>query len=193
MALSGGTSWTLRTRDLAVIVLVLLAACTSGPSPVRSPDQFKLGFDLELRRELQRALGSARDQGDFPGVQAAVVFADGSLWTGADGEVHLGSGKQVTTKSRFAIASITKAFTAATVLRLVDGGVLSLDDQLSEWLPNIPEADGISIRRLLSDTSGLGIDVGSDPHPALLPRVCSPGGCLSYSNLGYELVSTSAR
>jgi CubicO group peptidase (beta-lactamase class C family) len=129
----------------------------------------------------------AREEGHFPGVQAAVVLADGSLWTGADGEVQLASGERVTTETRFAIASVTKAFTATSVLRLVDRGVLSLDDQLSEWLPNAPGADGISLRELLSHTSGLAVDVGADPHPDLLPRVCSPGGCLSYSNLGYEL------
>jgi CubicO group peptidase (beta-lactamase class C family) len=176
------------TRDLAVVILVLSAACTSGASPERSPDRvINRGFERELGKELQRALESAREEGDFPGVQAAVVLADGSLWTGADGEVQLGSRKQITTKTRFAIASITKAFTATTVLRLADRGVLSLDDQLSEWLPNVPQAEGISIRQLLSHTSGLAVDVGSDRAPTHLPRVCSPGGCLSYSNLGYEL------
>jgi CubicO group peptidase (beta-lactamase class C family) len=180
------TLW--RTCTLAVAILVLSAACTSGASPERSPDRVvKRGSEQELRKELQRALESAREEGDFPGVQAAVVLPDGSLWTGADGEVQLGSGKQVTTKTRFAIASITKAFTATTILRLADRGVLSLDDRLSEWLPNIRGGGGISIRQLLSHTSGLAVDVESDPAPAHLPRVCSPGACLSYSNLGYEL------
>ena len=181
----------MRSIRLAITGLVLSVSCTSAPATDRAPDRFvvRRGFDQELGRELQSGLELSREEGGFPGVQAAVVFPDGSLWTGADGEIERGSGQPVTTESRFAIASITKLFTATTVLRLVDRDELSLDDQLSEWLPKVRGDQGITIERLLSHTSGLAVDVGSDLEPAVLPRVCAPGSCLSYSNLGYGLAA----
>ena len=181
----------MRSIRISIMVMVLSVACTSTPMVERAPERFAVrqGFDQKLGTALQRGLELAREDGNLPGAQAAVVFPDGSVWTGADGELERGSGQQVTTESRFAIASITKMFTATTMLRLVDSGELSLEDRLSEWLPNIGGAAGITIVGLLSHTSGLAADVGSDPNPAVLPRVCAPGACLSYSGLGYGLAS----
>jgi CubicO group peptidase (beta-lactamase class C family) len=180
-------------RRLASVVLVLVAACTSSAPPVASPDlgdqSVERGSEQDLRTRLQRTLERARAEHDLPGVQAAVVWPDGSVWTGADGEVELGSGTPVTTATRFAIASITKAFTAAAVLRLADLEVLSLDDRVGRWLPDAPDTEGISVRQLLSHTSVLPMDVGSVEHPVALSHVCPAGECLSYSNLGYELAA----
>jgi CubicO group peptidase (beta-lactamase class C family) len=78
-----------------------------------------------------------------------------------------------------AIGSVTKVYTAALVLDLVDEGVLSLDDPLTKWVPDAVKADGVTIRHLLNHTSGIASD---DPG---LPPVCQPGACHSYSNAGY--------
>lgn len=55
----------------------------------------------------------------------------------------------------YQIASISKQFAAAAVLRLADQGKLSLDDTVSKYLPDVTEGDRITIRQLLSHTSGL--------------------------------------
>ena len=54
------------------------------------------------------------------------------------------------------IASVTKQFTAASVLLLAQDGRLGLDDPVRRWLPTLPKAaDAITVRRLLTHTSGL--------------------------------------
>lgn len=55
---------------------------------------------------------------------------------------------------RYAIGSVSKQFTAAAILLLAEEGKLSLDDKVSKWFPQLTRADDISIRNLLSMTSG---------------------------------------
>jgi CubicO group peptidase (beta-lactamase class C family) len=55
----------------------------------------------------------------------------------------------------YQIASISKQFTAAAILMLEDEGKLSLDDSVAKWVPGITDGDKITIRQLLSHTSGL--------------------------------------
>ena len=55
----------------------------------------------------------------------------------------------------YQIASNSKQFTAMAILLLEDEGKLSLDDHVSKWVPDITEGDKITIRQLLSHTSGL--------------------------------------
>jgi D-alanyl-D-alanine carboxypeptidase len=55
---------------------------------------------------------------------------------------------------RYAIGSVSKQFTAAAVLLLAEEGKLSLDDKVAKWFPQLTRANDISIRNLLSMTSG---------------------------------------
>jgi D-alanyl-D-alanine carboxypeptidase len=102
----------------------------------------------------------------------------------------------------FRIASVTKIFTAATILKLAEAGKLSLDDALAVHLSDIPEA-GITIRQLLNHTAGIS-DVAGDPQPLSGRRDIDrairlaeirkraldfpPGTRWSYSNSGYILL-----
>ena len=62
---------------------------------------------------------------------------------------------QARTDTKYPIASISKQFTAAAILLLRDQGKLSLDDKVSKYVPGIGGGDIITIRQLLSHTSGL--------------------------------------
>ena len=55
---------------------------------------------------------------------------------------------------RYAIGSVSKQFTAAAILMLAEEGKLSLDDKVGKWFPNLTRANDITIRNLLSMTSG---------------------------------------
>src|SRR5262245_13906968 len=69
-------------------------------------------------------------------------------------------GRQLARDTLFPIASITKLATALAVLRLAEDGALTLDDQLSEHLPEAVAAQyGVTVRTLLCHTGGLPIDV----------------------------------
>ena len=108
----------------------------------------------------------------------------------------------------FQSASVGKTFTAALVMLLAEDGKLSLDDKISKHLANSPKAwDEITIRHLLTHTSGLGdpyrkIDFRKDytdeeliALEGTIPMIAAPGQRWSYSNMGYHLlgfISTSA-
>jgi CubicO group peptidase (beta-lactamase class C family) len=107
-------------------------------------------------------------------------------------------------RTRFQIASISKQFTAAAILALVQRGQLTVDDRLARWFPGGPDgwAD-ITVHQLLSHTSGLGhwddfpeIDVHAavpaGEFLALLrsrPLTGRPGRRFSYSSPGFWLLA----
>jgi CubicO group peptidase (beta-lactamase class C family) len=61
----------------------------------------------------------------------------------------------VTPDTKFRIGSITKQFTAAAILKLVEEGKLSLDDKVSKFIPDFPRGDIVTIHHLLTHTSGI--------------------------------------
>ena len=101
----------------------------------------------------------------------------------------------------YQIASISKQFTAAAILMLEDEGKLSLDDTVAKWLPGITDGDKITIRQLLSHTSGLqdywpqdysfaAMEKPITPQQivdrwAKKPLDFAPGTQWQYSNTGY--------
>jgi D-alanyl-D-alanine carboxypeptidase len=88
---------------------------------------------------------------DF-GAQLTVIESDGTTWSGAAGNAT--AADPMTTDHVLLVGSNTKMLTAAIVLQLVEEGALGLDDPAATWVPAL--RDDISIRMLLSHTSGLG-------------------------------------
>src|SRR5215213_8076615 len=151
-----------------------------------------------VRRAVEEALQVARIPGMVVAVargQAAVEY----LALGADAQGH-----PLDRDSLFPVASITKLATALAVLRLAEDGALTLDDQLSEHLPEALAAQhGVTIRALLCHTGGLPIDVADALAPyapgldwprlraACLetPLETLPGTRVQYDNVGYGLLA----
>ena len=142
--------------------------------------------------------------GDVPGA-ALLVLRDGEpVLREGYGMADLEQGTPVTPGTRFRLASVSKQFTAAAVLLLVQDGTLALDDPLRRWLPSLPPAtDGITLHHLLSHTSGLVDyeDLVAPDRPGqvqdadvlrLLEGVdrldFAPGSRYRYSNSGYVLL-----
>ena len=110
----------------------------------------------------------------------------------------------VTTATVFEIGSITKQMTAAAVLLLVEEGKINLDEKISVYLPNTPEAwKNVSVRNLLTHTSGIksytAIGVGFELTKRMkrdefikalssYPLDFETGSRYSYSNSGYNLL-----
>lgn len=121
------------------------------------------------------------------------------------GLANLEEHTRATPATNYRLASITKQFTAAAILLLVEDGRVGLDDRAREWLPSLPAStDAITIHHLLTHTSGL-IDY-EDIMPADLatqlrdidvlhlledePRLYfAPGSAYRYSNGGYALLA----
>ncbi|NJN67637.1 MAG: beta-lactamase family protein [Chloroflexaceae bacterium] len=102
----------------------------------------------------------------------------------------------VTTHTRYDLASLTKAFTATAALRLYDEGVLSLDTPASHYLPGL-RASGVTVRHLLTHTSGLSLRLASLRHlPAddlraavyAIDPVRLPGTQVAYVNINSLLL-----
>jgi D-alanyl-D-alanine carboxypeptidase len=112
-------------------------------------------LDGSTAAALQKALATIRTSGGYPGVSAAVVFPDGSLWAGQSGSAVLSPQAPVTPDTLFSIGSISKTFVAALTGRLAARGTISLDDPLAKYVPTFYDAANITLRQLLNHTSGV--------------------------------------
>jgi CubicO group peptidase (beta-lactamase class C family) len=134
---------------------------------------------------------------------SVLVTRDGSVLTElAQGLADTGTGAACTAQTRFQLCSVSKQFTAAAALLLVDSGHLDLAEPVARWLPAAPPIwQRITLHQLLSHTSGLGhwSDVpGLDPSKSLssaeqltlvqqAPLRSEPGAIWHYSSPGFLL------
>jgi CubicO group peptidase (beta-lactamase class C family) len=118
----------------------------------------------------------------------------------AYGLADLEDGTPNTTDTVFALGSVSKAFTAAAVLRLVDAGELALDDRAGDLVPGLGgPAAGATVEQLLLHTSGLTGSHGQDHQPldhdaavaaiGGMEQAFPPGSDFLYSNAGYTLLA----
>ncbi len=104
---------------------------------------------------LQKALNKVRAATFVPGVSVAIVWDNGASWAGASGLADVAARTPVTASTGFALASISKTFTAAVILQLVGEGRLGLDQWVAPLLPAFGLDPRITVRMLLDHTSGL--------------------------------------
>lgn len=123
-----------------------------------------LSFTLGVASVAQKAPDSATiyqigkaayDHNRAPGFSLAVWYKGQTVFSLGFGYADLANKTLVTVGTRFSVGSISKQFTAASILLLAERGRLSLDDRLSHFLPEMPNADRITLRMLLNQTSGL--------------------------------------
>jgi D-alanyl-D-alanine carboxypeptidase len=129
--------------------LFALAACSKSreaPRPPLDPKDIPANIDRIATKVLE-------DTGVPSAVVAAVVDAK-VVYAHAYGNARLEPKTPATTRMRYSIGSISKQFTAAAVLLLAEDGKLTLDDRVSKYVPGLTRGDDISIRQLLSHTSG---------------------------------------
>ncbi|NHZ43776.1 beta-lactamase family protein [Massilia sp. CCM 8693] len=150
---------------------------------------------------LDDAIIAEMKRGHVPGLGIAVVKDGKIVKEMGYGEADVESGARVTQQTVFQSGSVGKTFTAALVMLLAEDGKLSLDDPVARHLANTPKAwDKITIRHLLTHTSGLGdpyakLDMRKDytdeeliALEATIPVLSEPGEKWSYSNMGYHLL-----
>ena len=91
------------------------------------------------------------------GIVAAVVKGNDTLLLEGYGRADVEWDVPMHADAMFEVGSIAKQFTAAAILQLKDAGKLSLDDDLTKWLPVTVDAGGVALplRRVLSHTSGI--------------------------------------
>ncbi len=112
------------------------------------------GQEEQLTQKIDNYLQSKFEKGNIPGFTVAVVTNDKILLSKGYGKS--GSNKDLTANTPFAIASLSKAFTALAIMQLVEGGKIILDAPISVYYPSCPQLTSqITVRKLLNQTSGL--------------------------------------
>lgn len=208
----------------ALICGLFLASCTSGtatspsrqtissPTPISSTATPPAIPTVEVAEEnkipstrIDDRMNTLLERIPLAGLAVGIQYGDEAYAQGY-GMVDIESGEPVTETTVFKIASLTKSFTAAAILRLVEEGQLSLDDPISSFIPGTPAyAEAILVRQLLDHTSGLpewSVDAAQEALPETFSTAeavdhyfntaqqleFEPGESWSYSNIGYFLL-----
>jgi D-alanyl-D-alanine carboxypeptidase len=162
---------------------------------------------------LDSRLEQLRLEDGIPGISATILFRDGTRWTGVGGEADLASGLPVRPATPFSIASISKTFTSALIMALVEEGRLTVEEPAAPRLAGIPGVAidrRITIAQLLNHTSGLRDFLlepkiepafAANPDSAWTPAqalaflgkpIAPPGERFYYSNTNYLLLGLIA-
>ena len=112
-------------------------------------------LSIRIRTELDAALRMAFSTTYAEGVIATVAVDDLGAWTGALGVANPDTSAPYAGDTHHRIGSVTKTFVATLALTLADDGLLSLDDTIDAWYPEVPYSDRMTIRMLLNMTSGM--------------------------------------
>lgn len=187
----------MRKPLLAALALTLVVTCP-GPAWGREP------APTPTPAAIDEYLRDALDSTGLPGMSAVVTHGDRIIH--AAGVGHDSSGRAVTADTLMRVASVSKSFTAATVMSLVDEGRVALDQPVVTYLPEFQLADDrvdrITVRQLLNQTSGLSdrtLDIDAaqrattlaDYLVALRPGGLAgdPGTRWEYCNVNYDVAA----
>jgi D-alanyl-D-alanine carboxypeptidase len=111
-------------------------------------------LSLELRGKIDKLATEALEKSGVPSASIAVVRDGKIVYLRAYGSARLEPKTPATSAMRYSIGSISKQFTAAAMLLLQEQGKLSLDDKVAKFIPDLTRANEVTIRQLLSHTSG---------------------------------------
>jgi D-alanyl-D-alanine carboxypeptidase len=132
----------------AILRITLFLACFQ----TANAQQFNPLLSQMLQDTLNTAVGFIPN---IKGMSASVYLPGQGIWQGTKGVSFAGT--PITKDMEFGIASNTKLFTSTVMLMLQENGVISLNDSISKWIPNLNPSINhkITIRQLLNHTSGI--------------------------------------
>jgi len=106
------------------------------------------------RERIDQAVQEVLDETGAPGASLAVIKDGHIAYLKAYGNARLDPAEASQTSMRYSIGSVSKQFTATALLMLAEQGKLSMQDRVAKFIPDLTRADEVSIRQLLSHTSG---------------------------------------
>ena len=184
---------------LTAVVLLLLAVGGALPVQAQRRDRARVAVVVDS------LAADALKSGQAAGLTVAVVRGRDTLVLKAYGKADLELDVPTPERAVYEIGSVTKQFTAAAIMQLQEQGKLSLDDEITKYLPSYPvQGHRVTLRRLLDHTSGIPgytelrefepISVRTLPRDSLVaifaakPFGFAPGDAAVYSNSGYFLL-----
>src|SRR5258708_18223955 len=175
-------------------ILLCAYAAVAQTRPTLSAD-LRSGIDDLAKQTLART--------GTPSASVAVVQGGKIVYVQAYGDARLDPRTPARPEMRYSIGSISKQFTAAAILLLAEEGKLSLDDKVSKFVPGLTRGNEVTIRQLLSHTSGYQDFWPQDYVPPLMLKSISaaaildmwakkpldfdPGTKWQYSNTNYVI------
>lgn len=186
-------------RATLFLPVIALSSCNREP-PLTGPLR-----GAELARRVDKIAEPLVSSGQVVGLSIAVVRGDSVLFARGYGHEDLARTIPSTERSVYWIASVTKLFTAATALRLVEEGRLELDQNLTHSLPELgSQWERVAIKHSLNHTSGIPDFVLEADKRAMVQRLpidhpytlewtrraeplFSPGERWSYTNTAFYL------
>jgi CubicO group peptidase (beta-lactamase class C family) len=158
------------------------AATASGNEP---PLRLSEPVDAVVA-DLEAYIPQRLREANVPGLSIALIRDGQIAWTEGFGVANTLTRKPVTSETAFEVASISKAVAAYTALQLVQQGVMSLDEPVTSflsapWLPPSDYGDKITLRHLLTHSSGLTNQVDTVDKSVTF----RPGATFSYSGVGF--------
>lgn len=182
-----------------VRLLCLVALLTFACAPAFAQD----ALPPDLAAKIDKIANDALAKSGVPSASIAVVRDGKLVYAKAYGHARLDPKTPATPGMRYSIGSISKEFTAAAILMLQQQGKLSLDDKVAKFFPGLTDADHITLRQILSHTSGyqdywpqdyLMPPMRLPTTPARImdgwakkPLDFAPGSQWQYSNTGYVI------
>jgi CubicO group peptidase (beta-lactamase class C family) len=147
-------------------LIVLTAALLAGTSFSQADAQ----FPADVRQKIDDLARAVLAQTGVPSASVAVVKDGRIAYVQAYGSAQLEPPAPARPDMRYAIGSISKQFTASAILLLQEEGKLSLDDKVAKFIPDLTRANEVSIRQLLSHTSGYQDYYPQDYTPPLMMK-----------------------
>ena len=190
---------------IAVAVLRIVASLVRAEgSAERSPTDAGTPRRLSAANTLDDYILGAMARQRIPGLSLAVVTNGAIARLQGYGMANLELGTQASPDTLYGLGSISKQFTAAAIMLLVERGQVGLDDNIARHLHGLPANwGGVSIRHLLTHTSGIReeaweggiIEFDRREHSqaeviktAFGPVLSQPGEKWLYRNVGYRLL-----
>lgn len=201
-----------RSGKLRVVVFVVACIFAAGLARIgRAEDapRAKAPSSSSVAEQIDR-LCAEWDKPDSPGLSIAVARGSTILYEHVVGSGNLELGVPISAESVFQVASVSKQFTAMSILLLEQRGRLSIEDSVQKYLPEFPDYGApLTIRHLLNHTGGLrdvytlhqalgAPEQDSGPWNDILVRRLAaqrglnfpPGTDFQYNNGGYVLLAT---
>jgi CubicO group peptidase (beta-lactamase class C family) len=135
-----------RFRNLLAVLILLTASLLQAQAPS--------SLSVVLREKVDSIVRQSLTTTGVPSASIAIVQAGAIAYLQAYGDSRIEPRTPASPAMRYSIGSISKQFTAAAILLLAEQGKLSLDDPVSRFVPDLTRGNEVTIRELLSHSSG---------------------------------------
>jgi CubicO group peptidase (beta-lactamase class C family) len=148
-----------RVRQVLVAAIVVTAGCGGSAGTAARPSGGAAKGDAArqaLVAKIDSIVNAPITAGKVVGASIAVVKGRDTIAVQGFGKANMELDVPTPAHATYEIGSITKQFTGAAMMQLVEQGKISLDDDMSKYLPNVStQGRKITVRRLLDHTSGI--------------------------------------